>query len=899
VDYGSGLNDINPEDIESMTILKGGAAALYGMRAGNGVILITTKKGSKNHGTTVSYDGQVSMSQVATVPYLQNSYGQGYLGDEYHFNEYNSTPGNPQLSYQQYAEQYGFSYNGGIGVNDGYDTSWGPRLDAGLMLPQFDSPVVNGVYQATPWISRPNNTRDFFRTGVVMNHTVAVQSTSESSSTRASLSYRDEAGTVPNTDQKRYTGQISTNYTISKTLKFDLNATYTRTESDNLLQQGYSDSNPINGLTLWSARQINMQALKDNWDQKDAAGNYTYYNWIPYYHMNPYFNVYENTNSLQRDRVIGKSSVYFQPFEFLKFEGRVGFDYYNNQSQERHYLDRGAYANNGGFREIGTAASELNVDFVASFNKKFGQFDVSAMAGANYRDNNYRYRYIDVPALTVLGVYTFSNAAASLTNQEDNSHIRGNSVYASGTVGYNHQLYLDASVRNDWSSTINNPIFYPSISMSWIPTETFTALHGNDYLSYLKLRGGFAEVGTATSAYRNSFYYYSMTNLFKGVGQMYRSNTMPNFDLRPEFTKTWEVGVEFALFDSRLRGDFTYYNKSTTDQILAVSLPASSGMTSTLLNTGEITNEGVELMLTGEILRNQNGLNWSTTLTYSKNKNMVVSLAEGLPTYSLGWTWGISNLAKAGQEWGILNGTGFRRVGYDHDGNGTPDDGYPKDGPLYGAVVVNNSGLPISVASQDIGKVSPDFLGGWRNDFTYKNLSFGFFLDLRVGGDIWSQSMNHGYVAGTAGYTADGGIRERAIVAGKDVMKHEKVVKRTGTDAANMTYAENDIALDAQTWFDSGGVAEMYVFDGSFLKLREAYITYNVPKSVLAKSKYISKATVSLIGSNLALLWVHSSNTLRLDPETGGVSSDTRGVGFEQASVPSSRNIGLKLSLTF
>lgn len=878
VDYGSGLNDINPEDIETITVLKGGSAALYGMRAGNGVVLITTKTGKKGKGVTISYDGNLTLDQVSTLPRLQNLYGQGYDGDEYHWKTYGEG-----ASYQDYAIQNAFAWvDGSNGVNDFYDESWGPRLDAGLKLPQYDSPIVGGVRQATDWISRPNNVRDFFQMGYSMNHTVSVLSEGDKSSTRASLSFRDQAGTVPNTDQKHYSGQVNTEMRLNEQVRFDLSANYTRTESDNLLGQGYGGNNPINGLYVWSARQINMQTLKDNWDEKDAAGEYSYYNWNNNYHMNPYFTVNENRNSYQRDRIFAKSSLYYQPFEFLKFEGRAGVDYYNSQTFERHYKDYSDYPE-GGFEQRMTKNTELNLDFLASFNKSWGDFNVSAMAGANYSDTNYDYSLLGAKALTVRGVYTITNKSGDAVTEMDHSHIRSNSVYASGSVGWKNQLYLDLSARNDWSSTIRDPFFYPSASLSWIATESFAGLK-NDVLSFLKLRGGWAEIGSATTAYRNRAYYYSETDgSFKGVAQMYKSFQFPNPNLKPESIRTWEVGLDAGFFDDRLHIDLAYYHKTTKDQIMSVSTSNVVGFSSMLLNAGEIESKGVELQLRGDILRNPRGLNWSSTLNYSRDRSMIIELAPDFPALTaveLGWTWGIPNQAIEGKPWGTLVSTGYSRLD-------------PKDPTS--PIKVNANGLIITESAVPIAQVSPDFLAGWRNDFSYKNLSFGFFLDLRIGGEIWSQSMSHSYAAGTAAITAENGVRERAIVAGRDVMTNEKFVMQD----ASGNWVTNTIETDAQTWFESGGVTEMYVFDGSFLKLREAYLSYTLPRKFLDKTKYISKATVSLIGSNLALLWVHDTNTLRLDPETGGVSSDTRGIGYEQASVPTSRSFGIKLGLTF
>lgn len=879
VDYGSGLNDINPEDIESMTVLKGGSAALYGMRAGNGVILITTKSGKKGSGVKVSYDGNFTIDRISTVPKLQNSYGQGNNGDEWHWKQ-----NAPDLSYQEYAEKYGFNWvDGTNGINDFYDESWGPRLDAGLNLVQYDS---NG--QKAPWVSRPNNIKDFFQTGYSMNHTISLSANSEKSTTRASISYRDQKGTVPNTDQKRYSAQLNSFFKLNNYISYDMSASYTRTLSDNLVAQGYGGNNPINSLFAWSGRQINMKTLKENWDQKDANGNYTYYNWNPNYHMNPYFNVNENTNSYQRDRIFGKTSLYYQPFEFLKFEGRAGVDYYNSQSFERHYIDRSDWTK-GGFTQINTKNTELNLDFIASFNKTFGDFNITAMAGANYRDLSWEDAEIGATALTIPGVYTIANKDGAAYNLMDHSHRRSNSVYGNASIGWRNQLYVDLSARNDWDSTIKDAFFYPSASASWIVTESLPALKGDgSYLSFWKLRAGWAEIGSATSPYRNRAYYYAATDAFNGVAQIYKSTVYPNPDLKPESIKTWELGTEFGFLHDRLHFDLAYYHKTTTDQILNVRIPYSSGYSSLLINAGKIENKGIELQVRGDILESKDGLNWSSTLNFSKDRSKVVELYPGLTEYGMGWTWGIATQAIKGEKWGELVGPGFDRVDEADVKNGlaTADQ--------IGAVKVNSNGLLRSKSAQRIGNVTPDFMMNWRHDFNIKNWGFGFLLDLRIGGDIWSQTMAHSYTAGVANVTADNGIRERDIVGGVDVLKNERVVMQD----ASGKWVTNTIKTDAYSWFKAD-VSEYYVFDGSYLKLREAYISYNFPKELIAKTRYISNASVSLIGTNLWLMWVHSSNTMRLDPETGGVSSDSRGIGFEQAAVPSSRSFGLKLNLTF
>jgi len=876
VDYGSGLNDINPEDIESVTVLKGGSAALYGMRGGKGVIMIVTKSGKRaKNGVQISYDANFTMDRAATIPKYQNLYGQGSRGDEFSFGD----SGNG-LTYQQYAQEKSFSYvdGAGGGVNDGVDESWGPRLDKGLNLPQFNSPVVNGVRQATPWISHPSNVKDFFQTGYSQNHNLSLLSKNDRSSTRASISFRDQKGTVPNTDQKKYSAQLNNDYKISDKVSYDIMSTFTRTESDNLIMQGYAAANPMNDM-IWFGRQVDMKDLKSKWDQRDAQGKYTYYNWNSNYHMNPYYTMNESINSLQMNRVFGKSSLYYQPFDFLKFEGRLGLDYSDVHTFERNYFNFDHL--NGSFSENKNSRTELNVDFLANFNKQFGDFNVLGTVGTNYRDYQVTSNTLGASGLNVLGVYTIANKIGPADVLMDHERNRSNSVYGQASVGWRDQLYLDVTGRNDWSSTLTKAFFYPSASLSWIPTSSFPSIKG-DVLSFLKLRLNITKVGNATTPYANGNYYYAQTDAFDNLAQMYKSMTYALRDLNPEAIYTWETGAEIGLFKDRLHADFTYYHKNAKNQLLSVSTSNTVGFTKLFLNAGNIESKGVELQLRGDILKKEKGLNWTTTVNFSKDNSKVLELYPqlGLTDYQIGWTWGIANMARAGEPWGTLVGSGYDRV---------------EDGPMKGAIKVTSAGLVQSKDAQNIGNVVPDFLSSMRNDFTYGDFSFGFMLDFRKGGDIWSQTMSHSYATGVAEITAENGIRERAIVAGRDVMKGERFAMSDGKGG----WVQNTIETNAQDWYEGGGIAAMSVFDGSFLKLREAYLTYNLPQRLYSKIKGIKRANISLIGSNLALLWVHKSNTMRLDPESGGVSSDSRGVGFEQATVPNSRSIGLKLGVTF
>ena len=427
VNLGSGLNDINPEDIASISVLKGGSAALYGMRAGNGVILITTKSGKKDKGIQVSYDGSFTVDQIYNLPKLQNKYGQGYYGSEF---DWKASGYSETMSYQDFAVQHGYSYydGAGNGVNDNADESWGPRLDIGLMIPQYNSPVVDGVRQATPWVSQPDNIKDFFNIGYSQNHVISLAATTEKSSTRVSLGFRDQKGTTPNTDQKRYSAAVNTRMDVNKYLEFNLAANFIRTKSNNLPGTGYDQRNVLQSLLQWHGRQIDMDDLKQNYDQKDEFGNYTHYNWQQAYTVNPYWVLNHNLNKYVRDRFYGKTSIFIKPTDWLKFEGRLGFDHYD--SNQLSNVEWSIDYPDGYFRDYDRRATETNADFIAYFTKQFGDFNVNALAGANYRDYTYEIKTLGADELTVPGVYTVANAKGNAYTSENHNTRRSNSVYA-------------------------------------------------------------------------------------------------------------------------------------------------------------------------------------------------------------------------------------------------------------------------------------------------------------------------------------------------------------------------------------------------------------------------------------------------------------------------------------
>ena len=890
VDYGSGMNDINPQDIENISILKGGAAAaLYGMRAGHGVILITTKSGKgKAKGISVTYDGGYTFDQVYGLQKLQNKYGQGYLGSEFFYKE--AQADGYTGSYQDFATGgydpgYGFTYVDGIGngVNDGVDESWGPRMDIGLKIPQYNSPVDgSGVRTATPWVSNPNNARDLFVIGHTNSQNVALTSVTDRSLTRLSIGLRDQVGTLPNTDLKRYNAGVNSKMTLNDYIDFDVSINYARTESDNLPLTGYNASNPLQSMGQWFGRQVDMKDLKANWQTTMANG--FPYNWNSNYHNNPYWSMNNNTNSFQKDRVFGNASLYIRPTSYLTVQGRVGLDFYASHNNPVRYsgsnetlLDASTATFSGGwFRLNQESRSEMNADLIVSFNKQFGKLSVDALAGANYRNMRFASDVLGADLLTVPNLFTISNVSGSPVTEMDHSWIRNNSVYGSASLGYDSWIYLNITARNDWSSTIKDAFFYPSFSASFLPLEAFNV--ESSTLSYLKLRGGWAKVGAATGAYKTDPYFGASSSTIYGVTQYSQTTEFPPLNLRPEQVVTTEFGLEANFLDSRLGIDVAYYDKTTTDQIMSVAISKATGYNTTLINAGEINNKGVEVQLNASILKNPKGFSWDIILNWSKDKSEIIELytdpntGQSLESYNIGSQWSTYVQARPGDEWGVIYGTGMVR-----DDNG--------------AVIVSSSGRPRLQSNMKLGTVNPDWIGGIRNEFTWKNWSAGFLIDIRKGGDIFSVSNMFGAYGGQLEFTAEGDVRENGIVLGQNYMTDTKFVKDDGST--------NDLVTSAQDFFESFySNRELSVYDGSYGKLREAHITYNLPKGFLGTGGFIQGGNISLVGTNLATLWLDKSNKAGLDPENS-VGSGNNGVGLETTSYPPSRSFGFKLNLKF
>ncbi|MFO7755348.1 MAG: SusC/RagA family TonB-linked outer membrane protein [Bacteroidales bacterium] len=866
VDYGNNAMDVDPENIESISVLKGAnAAALYGSRARNGVVMITTKQGAKREGLGVTFTSNTTFENVNFLPAYQNEYGQGLNGSEFIYNN-NTGPGDPYegWSYQQWAENIAFSYYDGLGngVWDGMDESWGPRLDAGLVLDQFHG-------EDQPWVSNPDNVKNFFVTGVTSSNNLSVSGGSDAITGRLSYTNLYQTGAIPNTDQKRNTINASSTINMTDRLSAELNFNYVNTENDNLPGQGYSSQNVMQSIGGWFGRQVDMGLLEENWEEwmVKPDGSLYPYNWNSNYHNNPYWTVYKNTSSRKRERVYGNAVLKYQINDWLDVLGRYGLDYYNEFRKSVTYEGSNSkpVGTGGSFSQNNRDRKEVNAEVFLNFNKDIGtDFNVSGNIGGNYRQYDYYYMYIAGAELTVPNFFDESNVNGVPSVDQYESHFETNSVFGALNLAFRDYLFLDLTFRNDWSSTLpkdNWSYPYPSASLGWIFTETFGL--DQSAFSYGKLRASYAKVGADTDPYRLIATYDAYT-AFDGTSQFSYPGTIPPENLKPEMTTSMEFGGDFKFFMNRVGLDLAYYNTVTNNQIMAVEISRSSGFNNMLINAGEIESSGVEVLVYADILKSPTGLNWRTTLNWTKSTTMVNELAEGVSNYTLNSSWSPTTVeARPGEPFGQIYGVGYER---DEDGNKLVDGGY----------YVKTSGDPVV-----LGNIMPDWTGSIRNDFSYKAFNFGFLIDAKWGGDIYSVTKWFGDYAGVTQTTVEGGIRENGIIA-------EGIDVNTGQ--------ANEVAVAPQNFFsDYWGVTEPAVIDGSYVKFRELSIGYNVPVQNL---NFLRSLNLSFVGRNLAILYVHPSNDIMIDPETG-YGTGTTAVGIEQYQIPSVRSLGFRIRAEF
>nr|HPI46267.1 SusC/RagA family TonB-linked outer membrane protein [Tenuifilaceae bacterium] len=628
VNRGSGIADINPNDVETITVLKGpNAAALYGSRAANGVVIIKTKTADKDRRFGISFNSNTTVETPLRLPDFQNSYGQG-TGGLFEF------------------------YDGkGGGLNDYVDESWGPRLDVGLKITQWNSPVVGGVRQATPWVSFPDNVRNFFEYGKTFTNNLSIEGSGDNYSVRVSYTNSTQNGMIPNTDIKRNSVQINASASPYDYLTINFSGNYINSKSDNMPVYGYSSQNVMQQF-LWFGRQVDIQDLKK---YRNSDGSLS--NWNNYSHNNPYFTLNENLNGSDRDRLLGQGSSTIRIAEWLTLKTGLGVDYYTNFNTARSAFGD-VESPNGYYGESKRTFRELNTDFLFQFNKKISsKLDFYFNIGGN-RMEQYVHTYsASANELAVEDVYTLSNSKTAVLPQTLLYRKRINSLYFNVQFEWKKAFFIDFSGRNDWSTTLpfeDNSYFYPAVNVSAVLSDLFQIQSRR--LTYAKLRAGWSQVGADTDPYQLKpvYKFGAGWNSSTRMPSIYIPDDYPNDKIKPQKTESFEVGADFRFFLNRLSVDLTYYNQRTFDQIIRVPVSPATGYTSVLINAGEITNSGIELTVDATPVKQKSGFQWNVAFNFAKNNNVVKSLYDKLDNYEFGAYWDLKVLAIPNQSFGSL-----------------------------------------------------------------------------------------------------------------------------------------------------------------------------------------------------------------------------------------------------
>ncbi|MGB1384147.1 MAG: SusC/RagA family TonB-linked outer membrane protein [Flavobacteriales bacterium] len=873
-DYGNTAADINPEDIESVTVLKGpAAAALYGSRASNGAIVITTKsgKGMKGKdGLGIEVNSGVAFNDVLFLPDYQNSYGGG---------------AGPTWIYQSGDTMSNGAIADGNVPDMGYDGSWGPALD-GSATRHWDSWYEGSdTYgEIRPWEANPNNVADFFQTGVTYTNNVAVSGASAAGNFRLSYTNHDQTGIYENSSLERNTLNFNGSSNISEKLKSSVSVNYVNSASQGRPLTGYGES-IMSQFTQWGQRQLDDARLRD---YKNSDGTHRTWNrnsitdGTPHYWDNPYWERFENVQNDSRNRLFGNVSLNYKINDNLSLQGRSMVDYYTDRRQERIAV--------GGVRvssysEQNRELKETNHDLILNYTNDISE-DVSltGFVGVNQRN----YSYINVGGATqgglnTPGYYSLLNSVSPINVTDFERQKTINSAFGSVSLGINRSLYLDFTGRNDWSSTLpeaNNSYFYPSATASYV----FSEVVDNDLLDFGKIRLGWAQVGNDTDPYRTSTTYAINPN-FGSYGNASVPNAQNNPNLRPEKTSSLEVGVEATLLEGKVRFDGTYYNSTTEDLIFSVTQSASSGYTSSIQNAGKVNNKGVELMLEVSPVVTDN-FRWDIGFNYAKNTNELLELADGVDNLRYASLFGVTLEARPGEALGTFYGYNYV---FDADGNKLVDaDGY----------------YLRSDAPEALGSILPDFTGGVTNTFTMGNLSLYALIDFQKGGSLHSLSNQWGKYSGTLYETVwdgDGndiraddyaGVVVDGVTAAYDA-DGNLVTDENGNVQGSGEANTVGINPQAHFFYNQGYVihaADQY--DASFVKLREIRLNYNLPASATSNMPF-SNVSVGLYGRNLAIL---HKNVPHIDPEVATSASNIQ--GFEGGQLPTERTIGVNLKFT-
>jgi TonB-linked SusC/RagA family outer membrane protein len=845
VDFGNGLADINPDDIESVTVLKGpGAAALYGQRGANGAVIITTKSGKpRAKGIGITVNSNTAIEKISRWPDYQYEYGSGLDGVNYF--SWGATADGPSTRSSSVV--------------------WGPKFD-GQMFFQYDPITHKGATERTPWIPYPNNRKDFFETGRTFTNSLTIDGGTAKTSVRFSLTNSNNEWIIPNTGFKRNTAALSASHKVTDKLQISTKINYTNKWSNNLPATGYNNQT----IMYWNIMQVpngNLDWLKEYWMPGLEGIDQSYpFSTSP---DNPYLIVNEMLNKLNRNSVTGNMQASYSFNKNLSLLVRTSIDFaYENRSEQRP-MDTQKFPK-GMFRTMNIFSREVNSDFLLKYGRKLGNdFEFSLSGGGSRLKNKYIKDELRANELQYPQIFTLANSKNVLTALPFSSEYNINSFYGLGTFSYKNYLFLDITGRNDWNSVLATPtstdnvsFFYPSINFSAVFSDMFKM---PDFVSFAKLRGSYSGVGSGgTRTYQNS-YAYMVANNFSGG--LLNPTTLPNENLKPQFTTSYELGADIRLFKSRLGLDVAVYKGNTKDQILTATVDRASGYNSIVVNGGLVSNKGIEVQANGELLKSKRGLNWKVFATFSANDNKVVSLSDSLFSLQLQNTMsGRGSIeARVGGNMSAIYGPGYERA---PDGQIIYENGYPvltKD-PIY------------------LGNSNSKWKASIGNEFRFKQFRLNVLIDGQYGG--MGYSLTHALLSETGKLKNTLPGRYDGII-GKGVIRN-----------ADGTYKPNDvIAQDIWTYYTRHYGRENLegsMFNTDFIKLRELRFDYTF-NSKLNKRLGLEKVAIGVYGRDLFMI----TSWPGFDPEFGTLNNGSIDKGFEMAQFPSTRTFGLNLTVGF
>ena len=864
-DYGNAAADINPDDIESINVLKGAAAsALYGSRAANGVIMITTKKARKGLGITVNSGTVVGQIDKSTFVKYQQEYGAGrsdpYDKDGFLYFDANGD-GTEELVVPTFAPR-----------------SWGPHYDPNLMVFHWDAfdPASPNYMTARPWVAPKHGPEEFFETSVSTNNSIMVDGGTDKGTFKLGYVRNDEHGTLPNSRVLKNIVNFAATYNLTDRLTASASANYSQVKGRGRYGTGYDAARNVN-VTFRQFGQTNVDIL----EQKEAyfrnRRNITW-NWAdptvpeglkPGFNDNIYWIVYENFQNDQRDRIFGNASLNYQITDWLNVMGRVSIDNYTEYGEERRAVGSIGVAS---YSRFDRTYNETNYDLMATVDKQLSvDFKLNGVAGVNLRRNTLRSLSQSTSGgLVVPGLYSIANSVGTVPAPTESYQPKGvDGYFAGATLGYREFLTLDASIRRDISSTLPedaNAYNYYAVSGSWLFSHHLESL---GWLSNGKIRANYATVGN-DAPWGSLADIYDKPNPF-GSGLLFSlPGTKNNDALKPEETTSREIGLELGFFNSRLGLDATYYHTNTVNQIIPMAVSTSTGYASKFVNAGDIQNKGIELSLYGTPIRT-NDFSWNINVNFTRNRNKVVSLNNDSKNIQLAsFQGGVTLNATVGQPYGILQGASYQFV------NGQP-------------LVTERGTYAISpITSTVIGNVNPDWIGGVYNSLRYKGFNLNFLVDVKHGGDVFSLDMYYGQQSGilpeSAGLNDLGNPKRDPVEEGGGVIL-PGVTADGQPNTQRVTITSNNSAVLPQSEF---------VYDASYVKLREVSIGYSLPRTLMDRIQYINGIELSLIGRNL---WLIHKNIPYADPEDNLSAGNVQ--GYQSGAYPTTRTVGLNVKLTF